>query len=69
MILFYSFHARQRLKQRGITPLEVRYVLNYPKYIQRSYEGRMIAVGEVQNREIRVIYIERENFIKIITIL
>jgi len=65
----YSDHAQKRLKQRGITPLEVEFVLQHPQYVLKSTEGRKIAVGTIKNRTIRVIFTETENYIKIVTIL
>lgn len=67
--IIYSDHARKRLKQRGITELEVEHVLKYPNYIKKSFEGRKIAVGEVNRREIKISFIKKENYIKVITVI
>ena len=57
------------MKQRGITELEVEHIFKYPIYVKKSFEGRKITEGEINNRRIKVSFIERENFIKIITIM
>lgn len=65
----YSDHAEKRLKQRGITKLEVEYVLKHPTYIKKSFEGRKEALGKIKNRVIKVKFVEIENYIKIITVV
>jgi len=57
------------MRQRGITELEVEHVLHHPYYIKKSFEGRKEAAGEIRNRMIKIEFIERENYIKIITII
>ena len=69
MKIVYSDHAKKRMKQRGITELEVEHVLNYPFYIKKSFEGTKEAVGKVENRIIKIKFIEMENYIKIITVM
>ncbi|MDP2946800.1 MAG: DUF4258 domain-containing protein [Nanoarchaeota archaeon] len=69
MEIIYSYHSKKRLKQRGITELDVQHVLKYPIYTKKSFEERKEAVGEINNKRIKVIFIEKENYIKIITIM
>ena len=69
MMIVYSDHSEKRLRQRGITKQEIEYVLKYPSYIKKSFEGRKEAVGEIKNRTIKVEFIETENYIKIITVI
>lgn len=69
MKVIYSDHAKKRLRQRGITSLEVEFVLNHPKYIKKSFDGRKIAAGIVNNRNIKVVFTERKNYITVITII
>ena len=69
MKIIYSFHAAKRLRQRGITELEVEHVLKHPTYIKKSFEGRKITEGEINNRRIKISFIEKENYIKIITVI
>lgn len=65
----YSDHAKKRMKQRGITELEVEHILKHPHYVKKSFEGTKEALGEVNNRQIKVKFIEIENYIKIITVM
>lgn len=69
MQLTYSEHASKRMKQRGITEIEVEHVLKHPSYIKKSFEGTKEAVGDVNNRLIKIKFIEVENYIKIITVI
>lgn len=69
MNIVYSYHAKRRMKQRGITELELEHVLKHPLYVKKSFEGTKEAVGEIKNRMLRIKFIEIENFIKIITVM
>ena len=69
MNIQYSDHAEMRIKQRGITKLEVEHVLRYPFYIKKSFEGRKEAVGEIKNRIVKIKFVEMENYIRIITVI
>ncbi|MBI2137102.1 DUF4258 domain-containing protein [Candidatus Woesearchaeota archaeon] len=68
MDIVYSLHAKKRLGQRGITELEVEHILQFPVSLRHSFEGRKIAVGELNGRAIKVVFIFEENYIKIITV-
>ena len=69
MKIVYSEHAEKRMKQRGITELEIEHILEYPAYIKKSFEGTKEAVGEINNRFIKIKFIEMENYIKVITVM
>ena len=69
MDIRYSDHAKKRMKQRGITELEIEHVLAHPSYVMKSFEGRKVAEGTLNNRRIKVSFIDGETFIKIITIM
>ena len=69
MNIVYSHHAKRRMKQRGITELEVEHVLKHPLYVKKSFEGTKEAVGEIKNRMLKIKFIEIENFIRIITVI
>jgi uncharacterized DUF497 family protein len=69
MKISVSHHARQRMKQRGITFLEVEFVFKYPSSILRSFDNRITIKGIVNNRELSVVCIKKENYIKIITVM
>ncbi len=69
MKIFITDHARQRMKQRGVTLLELSHVLRFPLTIRNSHDGKKIAVGIVNNRNIHIVFFPRENYIKIITVM
>lgn len=69
MKIVYSEHAKRRLKQRGITELEIEEVFGYPYYVKKSFEGRKEVVGMIKNRLIKIVVIEKENYIKVITVI
>lgn len=57
------------MKQRGITSIEVEFILQHPDYIiKKPSEQKMIAIGHLKGRVIKVIYAIKENYINIITI-
>ena len=67
--LVYSDHAKKRMKQRGLTELEIEYVFEFPECIRKSFEGRKEATATIRNRRIHVEFVERDNYIRIITIM
>ena len=69
MKIIYSEHAIKRMKQRGITELEIEYILEHPSYIKKSFEETKEAVGKINNRLIKIKFIEIENYIKVITVM
>jgi len=69
MQIVYSEHAKKRMNQRGISPLEIEQVLSQPSYVKKSFEGRKEAVGIVKGRELKIKFIETESHIKVITII
>jgi hypothetical protein len=66
MIVAYTLHARERMKERGISEDEVVFTLQFPFILHKSGE-RYVAHGKINNRTIRVVY-EKENYLKIITV-
>ena len=69
MKIIYSDHTKKRMKQRGIEEWEIEHILKFSSYTKKSFEGRKEAVGEMRNRKIKIIFIELENYIKIITVI
>jgi len=68
MRIIYTDHARLRLNQNGLTELEIEHALTYPKQVKKSFKDRMIAIGTVKNREVKIVFVKRQNYIKIVTI-
>tara|TARA_Y100000310_G_C20437197_1_gene694308 strand:- start:421 stop:630 length:210 start_codon:yes stop_codon:yes gene_type:complete len=69
MKIILSNHAKKRINQRGISEIEVQYILKHPIYVKKCFEGKKEAVGQIKNRDVKVVYIEKENYIKVITLL
>jgi hypothetical protein len=60
MRIVYSDHAKKRMRQRGITELEIEHTLQFPMYVRKSFEGRKEAVGEVRRGKfVKVDFIEQ----------
>ena len=53
--------------ERGITDEEIEQTLENPNYTI-LHEGRKVAVKHFKERTLKVIYIEEEKYIKIITV-
>jgi len=57
MKIVYPDYAKRRMRQRGISELDVEHVLEFPMYVKKSFEGRKEAVGEVRkNQFIKVVF-------------
>lgn len=69
MQIVYSEHAIKRMKQRGITELEIMHVLVFPEKVIKIHNNRKEAIGTVYNRNIKIIFENIENYIKIITVI
>lgn len=69
MEIVYSDHAKKRMKQRGIEEWEIEHLIKYPSYIKKTFGERREAIGEIRNREVKIVFIKEENYIKIITII
>lgn len=70
MRLSYSTHAKKRMKQRGITSLEVQHILRYPQYTKKSFGERIEVTSTIRNRTTKVVLIvKKPKFIKVITVV
>jgi hypothetical protein len=67
MEISYSFHAKKRMKERGIREDEIKEVIEYPEYtIKRGDE--IEAYKKIKNKMTKVVYVKEENYIKVITV-
>jgi len=69
MEIVYSNHAKRRMKERGFEEWEIEHLLKHPSYIKKSSEGKKEFAGEIRNRKVKIISIQEENYIKIITVI
>ncbi len=58
MDIFYSNHSKKRMKQRGIEEWEIEHIVNHPTYTKRNSEGKIEAVAEIKNRNVKIVYIK-----------
>ncbi|MBI2109544.1 DUF4258 domain-containing protein [Candidatus Woesearchaeota archaeon] len=69
MEITYSDHAEKRRKQRGFTNTEIELVLENPDYKKKRIDGKLEVFGRIRNRNIKVIYVEKENYIRIVSVM
>jgi len=69
MNVVFSAHAKKRIRERGIGNWEIEHLLKHPSYIKKSFDERRIAVGEIKNRKLKIIYAEEESYIKVISVM
>ncbi len=69
MRIIYTYHAKKRMKQRGLNSLHVEYILNHPDYVKNSIDNTKEATGSIENRSIKVVFVVIENYINIITVI
>jgi hypothetical protein len=63
----YTKHAVQRRLERNITDQQINQTLDNPDYTI-SDEGKTVALRKIAEKTIKVVYIEKETYIKIITV-
>jgi hypothetical protein len=69
MRLVYSNHALRRMKQRGITSLEIEFIILHAYCVKKRFDGRKELIGLLDNRNIKIIFVQKENYINIITVI
>ena len=69
MKIIYSDHAKKRMKRRGVEDWEIEHILKHPSYTKKSFDGRKIAVGQIKDKELKIIFTEEENYIKVISVM
>jgi len=63
----FSNHAKKRLKERNIKGSEVSEVINFPEYTLKR-GGEIEAYKKINGKTLKVVYIRKENYIKVITV-
>ncbi len=66
--LKFTNYSERRRKQRGIAHLMIEEVLERPDYIKKTYEGRRMAFKKTNGKNLVVVFEEKENYIRIITL-
>ncbi len=57
------------MKQRGLSMTEVEYVAEFAAYKKKSFAGLTEAVAEINNRTVKVVFKEKKNYIKVVTVI
>jgi len=68
MNIILSHHAKTRMVERGIPLEDIKTTINFPDYTI-SKEGKKEAFKKINNKILRVIYLEINNYIKVITLM
>ena len=67
MKIVYTDHAKERLKQRDISPLRVFETIRRPERVQRLPDDRKKAVKGYNSRDLVVVYVVESDLFIIIT--
>jgi len=68
MAITYSEHAKERMKHRAISKVEVEETIQYPYFTVPSRFGRLIAVKKYGDKYLKVICEEGNDKITVITV-
>ncbi len=66
--IIFSNHAKKRCFERDINEETIRYAIEKPDYTINRFENEIEAFKKMNGKTIKVVYIEKENFIKVITL-
>jgi hypothetical protein len=67
--IVYTAHARQRMAARGISDEMVRQALEMPEERGTGYRNRRLAYRRFSQGRIKVVYVEQEGRIVVITVM
>lgn len=68
MNIVFSGHAKKRIKERGIKEEDILEVINFPEYTITRSNNETEAFKKIKGRTLKVVYIQKEMFIKIISL-
>ena len=68
VMITFSYHARIRMHQRGITDDEVVHILQFPIWTRHNEDGTRTVYGQVKNRSVLVVVAHKEKHIRIVTV-
>lgn len=67
MRIIYTFHASKRMMERGIIESEIIDMIEFPEYTLKRGE-EIEAYKKIDDKMIKVVYVRKEKYIKIITV-
>ena len=66
--IIFSNHAAIRCLERDISQETARLIIETADYTKRVSEEKMIAVKMINDRKINVVYVEKDKYIKVVTV-
>ena len=67
--IIFIEHAEKRRKQRGYIPFEIECIIERPMTKRKRPDGRTEISGRINNKHIKIVYEEKENYLKVVTII
>lgn len=68
MEIIFTNHAKKRMIERGITNKEIKEALNFPDHMVKRADGEIEVFKLIKKKTLKVVYIEKGKFIKVITL-
>jgi len=68
MRIVFSKHAETRLRERGIKKEQVIEIIEFPEYTIKRSNNEIEAYKKISGRMLKVVYIQKEKYIKVITL-
>ena len=68
MVIILSYHAKKRLYERGIQFKDVQNTIEMPEYTI-SKGNKKEAYKKLKDKTLKVVYAEKDKYIKVITII
>lgn len=62
-------HAEKKRRQKGLTDIDLENIIMFPSKKRKRKDDRVEVEGVARNRDIFVVYEERENYLRVITII
>ncbi|MBU4069467.1 MAG: DUF4258 domain-containing protein [Nanoarchaeota archaeon] len=68
MDFIFTSHAKQRMIERKITLEQIKETINFPNYVI-SKDNKIEAYKKINGKFLKIVYIKKGKFIKIITLI
>lgn len=68
MKIIFTNHSKQRKVERSVSDEQIKQTIELPDYTIKK-ENKTEAYKKINNKLLKVVYIEKGNFIKIITLI
>ena len=64
----YTYHAIKKMLERNLNEETVEFVIRHADYTINRFEDEIEAFKKMNGKSLKVVYVEKENYIKIITL-